>query len=564
MDGRARNFLVSVLHFDDSQFPVDDRGVNMQEETKVERSSSSSEGTRSLPPPDVDIYILHEQRAGRLVLDPAEARKEFGEEIASKLKLSPDGKYVLWPQPTNDPADPQNWSENRKNFQLFIVVLAAIVPDFDSGIGVASLFALSRQYHTTTGVINDLTTNWSLFLAGWSGIFFVMLMRRYGRLSTLFWTQLLSLGFLVGATFAPTLKVFAAMRCLTAFFGICAQVTGLYTITDLFPFHLQARKINFWTMACILSPHLSPLVFGFLIARASWRWAYGIGCMYSLGVLLLIIFFLDESMYIRQSHGKPISVTPKGNAFARRLKDIIGITGVRAAKADPSWREVLLAPLRIVWRPHLFLMLVFQAVAFGFSIGINVTITVFLQSPPPFGFGFTITVVSGIYATPVVAVVIGELLGRYLNDFFMVQKIKRNKGVFEAEARLWTCYIGVLLYVFGFVVLGSALQNHLNVAAVIVGWAVAQIAVLLITVPAYAYCSDCFPHQQGEISGLLSLARTLGGFSVAFYEVPWAERNGALQTLGCEAAIVAVCFLLVVPFLQWKGRYLRAHFSTTH
>ena len=36
-----------------------------------------------------------------------------------------------------------------------------------------------------------------------------------------------------------------------------------------------------------------------------------------------------------------------------------------------------------------------------------------------------------------VAVVLGELLGRYLNDWVMNQEIKRNNGVFEAEARLW-------------------------------------------------------------------------------------------------------------------------------
>ena len=38
---------------------------------------------------------------------------------------------------------------------------------------------------------------------------------------------------------------------------------------------------------------------------------------------------------------------------------------------------------------------------------------------------------------PQVAVVLGELLGRYLNDWVMNQEIKRNNGVFEAEARLW-------------------------------------------------------------------------------------------------------------------------------
>ena len=74
---------------------------------------------------EVDLTTYHEQRAGRLVLDPkcvflsfrwhpllispnSEARIEFGDTVASRLKLSPDGRIVLWPQPTDDPEDPQN------------------------------------------------------------------------------------------------------------------------------------------------------------------------------------------------------------------------------------------------------------------------------------------------------------------------------------------------------------------------------------------------------------------------------------------------------------------------
>lgn len=71
-----------------------------------------------------DIYSLHERRAGRLVLDPAyvlsflcaaiaqpysrEARVEFGEAFTARLKLTKDGTKILWPQPTDDPEDPQN------------------------------------------------------------------------------------------------------------------------------------------------------------------------------------------------------------------------------------------------------------------------------------------------------------------------------------------------------------------------------------------------------------------------------------------------------------------------
>lgn len=37
-----------------------------------------------------------------------QANIEFGEEVASRLKLTKDGTMILWPQPDDDPSDPQN------------------------------------------------------------------------------------------------------------------------------------------------------------------------------------------------------------------------------------------------------------------------------------------------------------------------------------------------------------------------------------------------------------------------------------------------------------------------
>lgn len=64
-------------------------------------------------------------------------------------------------------------------------------------------------------------------------------------------------------------------------------------------------------------------------------------------------------------------------------------------------------------------------------------------------------------------------------------------------------------------------------------------------------------YTQGEISALVNLSRLLGGFSVSYFQVPWATKNGALQTFGVEAAVVISLFLLVIPFMQLKGSYLR-------
>ncbi|KAF4616352.1 hypothetical protein D9613_008611 [Agrocybe pediades] len=516
-------------------------------------ASHSHDGTS-----EIDLYSFHEQNAGRLIIDPDEAKLELGEAVAARLKLTSDGTKVLWPQPTDSPLDPQNWSDRRKTLLLIIITLAAIVPDFDSGIGIAAIFALANQYNTTTGVINNLTSNWSIFLLGWGGILAVMLIRRLGRLPVLFWSQLLALGFLVGCTFAPNLKTFTAMRCLTAVFGTAPQVTGLYVVTDLYPFHLQARKLNVWTMGFIISPFLSPFAFGFLVARTTWRWAYGIGSIYSAIVVTLIALFMEETMYDRTV--KPIP-EPKTTGLRYRIETLVGITGYKMQKYRISWYESVASPFRLVWRPHLLMILIFEAMVFGFSIGINVTNAVFLGSPPPFGYGFSPFAIAGGYGTPIVSVIIGELVGRYTNDFIMNASIRRNKGVFEAESRLWACYIAIPLYICGFVTLGASFQKHLSVGALIMGWGIAELAVMINTVAVYAYCNDAFPKHQGEISALINLARTLGGFSVAYFQVPWALKNGAIQTFGVEAAIVTGLFLLVVPYLQLRGRNLRERFS---
>ncbi|KAK0470054.1 major facilitator superfamily domain-containing protein [Desarmillaria tabescens] len=507
---------------------------------------------------EVDLATFHELHAGRLVIDPAEAKIEFGEVFASKLKLSRDGTKVLWPQPTDSPRDPQNWTDARKSIYLIIITLTAIVPDFDNGIGIASIFRLAEQYDTTTGVINNLTSNWSIFLAGWGGIFAIMLIRRYGRLPVLFWSQVFAVGFLVGCTFAPDLATFAGMRCLTAFFGTAPQVAGLYIVTDLYPFHLQARKLNFWTMGFIVSPFISPFAFGFLVARQNWRWAYGIGCLYSAVVCVLIALFMDETVYDRAVKPIPEPVT---TGLHYKIETLIGITGIKMARYRVSWAESIFSPFNVVWRPHLLGILLFEGILFGFGIGINVTNEVFLGSPPPVGFGWSQDAIAGAYGTPIVSVLLGELAGRYTNDWIMNLSIRRNHGVFEAESRLWACYIALPLYICGFVTLGASIQNHLNTAGIVMGWGTAELAIMIHTVAIYAYCNDCFPKHQGEISALINLARVLGGFAVAYFQVPWAEKHGALQTFGCEAAIVAGLFVLIIPAMQIHGRSLRERFS---
>jgi MFS family permease len=255
--------------------------------------------------------------------------------------------------------------------------------------------------------------------------------------------------------------------------------------------------------------------------------------MYGALVLFLIVFFGRETMYDRSVRGLP---PPPSGGLRYRIETLVGITGMKMAKYRATWQEAVSAPFKLFWRPHLLGIVVFEALLFGFGIGINVTNVVFLGSPPPEGYGFSQYAIAGAYGAPLVAVFVGELIGHFLNDAIMRATTRRNHGVFEAESRLWTCYIAVPLYICGFVVLGATFQNHLSVGALVMGWGIAEVAIMVNTVAVYAYASDCFPRHQGEISAVFNLARVLGGFSVAYFQVPWATKHGALQTFGCEAA----------------------------
>lgn len=58
------------------------------------------------------------------------------------------------------------------------------------------------------------------------------------------------------------------------------------------------------------------------------------------------------------------------------------------------------------------------------------------------------------------------------------------------------CYLAVPLYVCGFLVLGASFQKHLSVGALIMGWGIAELAIMINTVAIYAYLNDCFPKHQ--------------------------------------------------------------------
>jgi hypothetical protein len=172
------------------------------------------------------------------------------------------------------------------------------------------------------------------------------------------------------------------------------------------------------------------------------------------------------------------------------------------------------------------------------------------------GYGYNNFVVAGVYATPLIATLMGYGLSHYLNDWILQRYIHTHQGIFEPEARLPLAYLGSLFAIAGQLLLGSMLNVLGSLAGVILGWGLYLCGVMLSVTAVYSYCSDCFPLVQGELSALLNLWRVMLGFAVTYFEVPWSLKSGALIEFGTQAGIIlfATCIL---SFVHLNGVKLR-------
>lgn len=68
-------------------------------------------------------------------------------------------------------------------------------------------------------------------------------------------------------------------------------------------------------------------------------------------------WFLSPRLYFRRE-GQVVS--EKQSGLWSRIKSLTGITGFQSARKEPTWKEVCIAPLRVIWRPQLFSILIFE------------------------------------------------------------------------------------------------------------------------------------------------------------------------------------------------------------
>lgn len=136
-------------------------GMARADEPNVEGKVEELEEYRPVP--------VVEQGNGAVLLDISHAKGEPG---GANLKLTKDGhvsteqrriafphiltplQTVLIPQPSDDPNDPLNWSELKKNLLLLVISLSAFQSDFQTAAGVPGVVLQGVEWHLSPVHVN--------------------------------------------------------------------------------------------------------------------------------------------------------------------------------------------------------------------------------------------------------------------------------------------------------------------------------------------------------------------------------------------------------------------------
>ncbi|ETN45189.1 uncharacterized protein HMPREF1541_10066 [Cyphellophora europaea CBS 101466] len=494
---------------------------------------------KDVPTPRVieNLTDLHEynEAEGYVITDTAHLN----------LKHAPDGQTILLPQPSDDPRDPLNWSWVKKHTILIIISMTAFLPDYGSATGAVTLLPQAEVYGLSPDTVNHSQVG-NVFMLGAGGVVVVALSAYFGRLPVLFYFLVLATATAIWCAAAASFESFMAARILNGFFSTVAQGGGLMFIYDMFYFHERARKINIWAAFIILSPYFGPLFAAFIISTQKWQVPFWVYVAETALCLVLTILFVEETYYDRRL---PIDSQP---ANGSRISRLLGVSQFKSRHLRNSFGQAMLRPVKVLLKPTVFLSSFYYLLTFAWVVGINTTLAIFLTPL----YNFKALQIGYFYFTPIVAALLGEIIGHWLHDQIANQYIKSHAGHFEPEVRLRAIYVSTPFMLAGLVGLGFALEEAFHYMITSLFWGLYVFGIMITTVALNAYNLDSYPEASGEVSAWINMARTTGGFIISYFQVTWANAQGTKVSFGIQAAICAGAFLIIVA-LQFVGKSLR-------
>ncbi|ODV82815.1 hypothetical protein CANARDRAFT_204474 [[Candida] arabinofermentans NRRL YB-2248] len=526
----------------------------------------------------------------------------------STLKTTKDG-IILHPQPTNSPNDPLNWSTWTKIAQFSIILFITGFTAATSNDAGSIQDSMNEIYDISYDSMN--TGAGVLFAAiGLSTVLLGPCSSLYGRKITYFICILLGL---CGAAWFGAAKDTTDTIWSQLFVGAsegCAEAQVQLSLSDMYYSHQLGVVLTGYILATSVGTYLGPLIAGFIVEYAGFRWVGWCAVIIS-GVLLgVLILFQYETMFDRAAYFGNISYGKKqkistidekkndGNGMVdvssqEELDDDelddehvggvgdVGDLGANEPKKSyyENIKMITLAPSVIGTGFKQYIkILVLQLRVFSFPPVLlsgllwglqDAFLTFYLTTEddnyydPPWSYSDTGVALMNLPC--VIGALIGCLYAGYFSDRFVIWLSHKNGGIQEAEYRLWFLFPAAIISPVGMLLFGLGTYNvwswkvTYTVGLGFIGFGFATSGDI-----AMGYLMDAYPEMVLE--GMIGVAfiNNMIGCIFTFTCSMIIDALGTKKTYIMLAIIDFGTFLFIIPFLlygkemrKWtKSRYI--------
>lgn len=218
------------------------------------------------------------------------------------------------------------------------------------------------------------------------------------------------------------------------------------------------------------------------------------------------MIFGQETLYIRGSAASHVS----NPTLRQRFLDV--------RRIDPTPLKLwdFLRPLSMAIRPCV--MIPAAAYAMIFLLG-GILPSIEMPQLFPEMFGLDSEQVGLQFIAMIIGSLLGDQVGGFLSDRWMLHGRKKTQRPVAPEFRLWISYPGIVLTIVGIVIFLVQL-NHAssrwNITP-LVGVTIASIGNQIVTTVSFTYAVDCYRSEAASVGVFITLVRQTWGFIGPFW-----------------------------------------------
>lgn len=359
-----------------------------------------------------------------------------------------DGNILVDWYTTDDPDNPQNWSNGKRGLVLVIIFLYTFIVYTGSAIYTSSQEGVMHRFNVNHA---ESSLPLSLYVLAygigpllWAPLSEIPIIGRspvYAATMALF--TILSLPTAMVDNFAGLL----VLRFLQGFFGSPCLANGAASMQDMYSLLYLPYALVVWVASTYCGPALGPLLSGFAVTAKGWRWSLW-EILWAAGPIFLLMLAL-----------LPETSTP--NILLRRAARLRKLTGDARLKSQSEIDQKNLKPSAIVIDaiikpieitikdPAIMFVNVYTAIIYGIYYS-------FFEVFPlvyPVYYGFSLGMIGVVFTSILVSCLIGIAVYCAYLYWILVPDILKN-GLRAQESRLvpalFACFGPTIgLFIFG-------------------------------------------------------------------------------------------------------------------